>query len=360
MDNLAHGMLAIVVGSQFDPKQFRERTISFGLINALIANLPDLDIVLGFWGREVYHYHHRGLTHSMFGFILFLPLIYLMVRKTIGSLWTQKKCMIYVCVQIGFTHYFLDYLTQYGVMFLYPLSFDRFSYPLMFIVDPFFWMIELGLLVYLTLCLKKPLSKKSISVRIFRLSPLVFFFYWSFLFGMQQYSLNILNTVVLQPALNEEAQKYKRNILMSPGMLSPFFWHSLESYEADGARYYRQSFTSPIADKAGKIIGDGQFILGDRFCSSFNYPESAMQAFERYQKWAEYTYCEDHINQKTQEPMCRCYALKYSFPQLSWAPFGTLEVGRDGVGLLDQSEHTEGGFDFIFKKVYDSLFSYEQ
>lgn len=146
MDNLTHSLVGLTAA-----KAGLER-LSPGatLLCVLAANSPDSDIiVLAFGDRWTFLQHHRGITHAIVGVIalaIALPLIFYFVDQ----LWSRfrnrsprikLKGLLIASFVVSATHPLLDWTNNYGIRFFLPWS-ERWSYgDLVFIVDPFLWLV---------------------------------------------------------------------------------------------------------------------------------------------------------------------------------------------------------------------------
>jgi inner membrane protein len=155
MDNLTHSLLGVTVA-----KAGLER-LSPGAtaLCVLAANAPDADIiVLAFGDRWTFLEHHRGITHAIVGVIglaFLLPLVFYAVDR----LWsrfrnqapkTKLQGLLIVSFIASATHPLLDWTNSYGIRFFLPWS-QKWSYgDLVFIVDPYLWLILGGAAFLLT------------------------------------------------------------------------------------------------------------------------------------------------------------------------------------------------------------------
>ncbi|HEY8413176.1 MAG TPA: metal-dependent hydrolase [Pyrinomonadaceae bacterium] len=153
MDNLTHSLVGLTAA-----KTGLER-LSPGatLLCVLAANAPDSDVVVGVFGdRWDLLQHHRGITHSIVGtavLALLLPLIFYAVDR----LWarvrhrppkTNLRGLLIVSFIVSATHPLLDWTNNYGIRLLLPWNPRWFYGDLVFIVDPFIWVILIaGLLL---------------------------------------------------------------------------------------------------------------------------------------------------------------------------------------------------------------------
>ena len=146
MDNLTHSLVGLTAA-----KAGLER-LSPGatLLCVLAANSPDSDIaILLFGDRWDYLQHHRGITHALIGtafLALLLPLIFLGVDR----LWarvrgrppkTKFRGLLIVSLIVSATHPLLDWTNNYGVRPLLPWDPRWFYGDLVFIIDPFLWVV---------------------------------------------------------------------------------------------------------------------------------------------------------------------------------------------------------------------------
>jgi len=155
MDNLTHSLVGLTAA-----KAGLER-LSPGATTlcVLAANAPDLDIVvLAFGDRWTFLHHHRGITHAIVGVItlaIVLPLIF----HGVDRFWyrykdqppkTKLKGLMLASFIASATHPLLDWTNNYGIRFFLPWS-QKWSYgDLVFIVDPYIWLIFGGAAFLLT------------------------------------------------------------------------------------------------------------------------------------------------------------------------------------------------------------------
>ena len=155
MDNLTHSLVGLTLA-----KAGLER-VSPGAtaLCLLAANSPDADIVaLAFGDRWSFLQHHRGITHAIAGVIVLaflLPLLF----YAIDRLWshfrsrppkTNLKGLIIASLIVSATHPLLDWTNNYGIRLLLPWSSKWFYGDLVFVVDPYLWLILGGASFLLT------------------------------------------------------------------------------------------------------------------------------------------------------------------------------------------------------------------
>src|SRR5262245_21665184 len=155
MDNLTHSLVGVTAA-----KLGLERLSPAATpLCVLAANAPDADIVVLLFGdRWSFLQHHRGITHAIVGvacIAVLLPLIFygadlLVARFRRQSPTTKLKGLLIASVIASATHPLLDWTNSYGIRFFLPWS-QQWSYgDLVFIVDPYLWLILGGASFLLT------------------------------------------------------------------------------------------------------------------------------------------------------------------------------------------------------------------
>jgi inner membrane protein len=155
MDNLTHSLVGLTAARTGLERVSAGATI----VCILAANSPDVDIVILLTGdRWSFLQYHRGITHAIVGVVLLALLLPLLVYG-IDRLWarvrrhkpkTKLRGLLLVSLIVTATHPLLDWTNSYGIRFFLPWS-QKWSYgDLVFIVDPYLWLI-LGGAVLLTL-----------------------------------------------------------------------------------------------------------------------------------------------------------------------------------------------------------------
>lgn len=146
MDNLTHSLVGLTAA-----KAGLER-LSPGatFLCVLAANSPDSDIVvLAFGDRWDFLQHHRGITHAIVG-TTFLALLLPLIFTGVDRLWarlrhqsprTKFRGLLIASLIVSATHPLLDWTNNYGIRFLLPWSPRWFYGDLVFIVDPFIWVV---------------------------------------------------------------------------------------------------------------------------------------------------------------------------------------------------------------------------
>jgi inner membrane protein len=156
MDNLAHTLLGLSFA-----KSGLERTTPMATAALLISsNLPDIDVLARINGDALSHLkYHRGFTHSLVGLGLLACLLTLVLwyadRKLRSRARVERtRCrplrLFWLCYLGGLGHTFFDYTNSYGVRPFLPFSNQWYYGDLIFVVDPWIWLILGASAVWLT------------------------------------------------------------------------------------------------------------------------------------------------------------------------------------------------------------------
>jgi len=152
MENLAHTLCGALLA-----KTRLGRMSPLAPVALLIgANLPDADLVASLFGgddatrKASYLLHHRGITHSLLGIaveaLLLGAAIRWIERREMGDDGRRApprpwRCHLLPALAALLTHPLLDLLNDYGVRPWLPFSDARFFGDLVFIVDPWLWLL---------------------------------------------------------------------------------------------------------------------------------------------------------------------------------------------------------------------------
>ena len=153
MDNLTHSLVGLTAA-----KAGLER-LSPGATTlcVLAANSPDIDVaILLFGDRWTYLHNHRGITHAIVG-VVTLAIVLPLIVHGIDRLWaryrnqpatTKLGGLMLASAIVTATHPLLDWTNSYGIRFFLPWSSKWFYGDLVYIIDPYLWLI-LGGAVFL-------------------------------------------------------------------------------------------------------------------------------------------------------------------------------------------------------------------
>lgn len=218
MDTITHGLIG-TLGSQagYYQKFGKLATISF-LTGSIF---PDIDVLVSIMGPDFMMRYHRGLTHSLIA----APLFCLFLTLAVGVIFRSNQYIrIYPMVLLGIlSHIFFDLITSYGTVLFDPITSKRYSWNLVFILDPF---ITLPVLAGLIISIKK----KQVAAR---LSSIVLVFLLIYLSTSYIIKNSTLERMLIE-AEKKDISAEKFNIYPKP--FSPFRWLGVLETEED---FYR-------------------------------------------------------------------------------------------------------------------------
>lgn len=133
-----------------------DRTTPLATTTLVVAsNLPDIDILVSLWGDLAYLEHHRGVTHSIVGLLIQGPILAgavfafdrgIRMRRNPDAEPTSFGALVLVALVGLFAHLLLDWTNSYGVRPMLPFDERWFYGDLVFIVDPWIWLMLGGAL----------------------------------------------------------------------------------------------------------------------------------------------------------------------------------------------------------------------
>ncbi|HEY8226940.1 MAG TPA: metal-dependent hydrolase [Pyrinomonadaceae bacterium] len=146
MDNLTHSLVGLTAAKAGLDKLSPGATT----LCVLAANAPDSDVFIGlFSDRWTLLHHHRGITHSIIGTLslaVALPLLFY-VTDTLLARWRNRppqvkfRGLLIASAIVTATHPLLDWTNSYGIRPFLPWD-SRWAYgDLLYIVDPFIWLL---------------------------------------------------------------------------------------------------------------------------------------------------------------------------------------------------------------------------
>ena len=154
MDNLTHSLVGLAAA-----KAGLERwSPAATTVCVLAANAPDADILSLFGGRWAYLQHHRGITHSIVGTLvlaLAVPLLFYLGDQLISRLRgkpgsVRLRGLLFASLIVSATHPLMDWTNNYGLRPLLPWNAQWYYGDLVFIVDPWLWLLLGGAAFLLT------------------------------------------------------------------------------------------------------------------------------------------------------------------------------------------------------------------
>jgi inner membrane protein len=155
MDNLTHSLVGLAAA-----KAGLERLSPGATATCILAaNAPDSDILwLIFGDRWSFLQHHRGITHSILGTLclaLALPIVIYSVGWVVSRLRGKQleinlAGLFFASIIVSATHPLMDWTNNYGIRPLLPWNPQWFYGDLVFVVDPFLWLLFGGASFLLT------------------------------------------------------------------------------------------------------------------------------------------------------------------------------------------------------------------
>ena len=159
MDVLTHGLIGVSLSQLADklgfvvPTETKEIVFLVGIIASLT---PDLDFLPAFFSKRLAWQYHRKVFHSLFAVVPLAALSVLLSYFCAQGLsflpleqdalfWAQ---MFFFAAGAILFHLFFDFLTSFGVAFLYPFSSRMYCGSLLYLSDPgllFIFLIGAGL-----------------------------------------------------------------------------------------------------------------------------------------------------------------------------------------------------------------------
>ncbi|WP_293005209.1 metal-dependent hydrolase [Nitrosomonas sp.] len=212
---LSGALLARVAARTQTPSQSQsERNIALPLRLQIAASFaaaafPDVDFALRLIDTLTYLNWHQGPTHSL----ILLPLWAWLLARLFAWLaqkrYAWKLFFLPACLGIAI-HIVGDFITSYGLMLFAPFSTERFSLPLVFVIDPWFSLI---IIVGLIISWRYPRQRIAAITALASLCGYVFF-----LWTLHQQAVEIAIRYADAQALP------KAHITVLPQPLSPFHW----------------------------------------------------------------------------------------------------------------------------------------
>lgn len=162
MDSFTHIAIGACIGEIFFEKGFGKKAMLWG---ALAQSLPDIDFAAHLWlSTPDALLAHRGFTHSFFFAILISPVLTLVADKVHRP---RKipflRWLLFFTVQL-LLHLLLDVFNNYGIGWLEPFSHERFSFNILYVVDPFFSLFTILAFVFLLLTNRYHLKRVTASL----------------------------------------------------------------------------------------------------------------------------------------------------------------------------------------------------
>jgi inner membrane protein len=141
MDTLTHALSGALLARATlgrAPETFRGERVRVAF---LAAAFPDIDYVVSWIDPLVYLNVHQGLTHSLVLMPAWAACLTSLAAGWYGRRWRD----FYGPALLGvLAHIAGDLITAYGTEVFAPLSFERYAYPIAFVLDPYFTAVTAG------------------------------------------------------------------------------------------------------------------------------------------------------------------------------------------------------------------------
>jgi inner membrane protein len=256
MDPVCHTL----VGASLAATGLGRRT-RFGSATLVVAaNLPDVDAVLYFWDDARAYAFRRGITHGLPAVVL-LPVLLALGMSLLGRLrpasgsgaGTSLRWLVILSLIGVASHPALDWLNNYGMRWLMPIS-DRWFYgDALFIFDPLVWAILAGglLAARYRAASRKPLGPRPAMVSLALVVAYIIA------------SLG-LTAVARQEAAAQASELAPVRVMASPVALHPLTREILIDTGRD-YRFGRVSFSPfPTVEWLDTVVAKGDPVLLDR------------------------------------------------------------------------------------------------
>src|SRR6266478_5248634 len=154
MDNIAHSLVGLT-----SAKAGLDRLSPYATAVCVIsANAADADFVSLLGDRWTLLQYHRGITHSVVGTIaigIVIPALAYAIERIVSSIRQRAprirfRGLLLASMVAAATHPLMDWTNNYGVRPLLPWSGRWFYGDLVFIVDPYIWLVLGGAAFLLT------------------------------------------------------------------------------------------------------------------------------------------------------------------------------------------------------------------
>ncbi|AIT27875.1 metal-dependent hydrolase [Bordetella holmesii] len=135
MDSVTQAVLGAGIQATLLGRWQGRRALVYG---AILATLPDLDVVISYPDPVFSMTYHRGFSHSIFVLTALAALLAWLIRKRWpGAPYFIGRLFLTVWLVL-ITYPLLDAFTVYGTQLFWPLAFTPESWSAVFIIDPLY------------------------------------------------------------------------------------------------------------------------------------------------------------------------------------------------------------------------------
>ena len=150
MDSVSQIVLGSSIAAAIGHKQLGRSTL---VIGAVLATLPDLDVLLPATDAVTRFTEHRSFSHSLFVLFPFAFICFAFLKLSFKRKFTKviisNQRLFWLCCLPLVTHPMLDAFTSYGTQLFWPLASHPISIASIFAVDPLYTLPLLIGCVYL-------------------------------------------------------------------------------------------------------------------------------------------------------------------------------------------------------------------
>jgi inner membrane protein len=129
MFNSTHTLVGLAIARTAAGNGVRRAAV----IAAIASNLPDIEIVTGFFGTPAYIEFHRGITHTLIG----VPVLALLLAGAVHFFSGNFRKTYVLALIVMATHPLLDYANTYGLRPFLPFDGKWYYGDILFIFDPY-------------------------------------------------------------------------------------------------------------------------------------------------------------------------------------------------------------------------------
>lgn len=135
MDSLTQIALGAAVSGAVGYKQLGRCSL---IIGAVLATIPDLDVLLPTADALTRFTEHRSFSHSLFVLFPFSFVCFLLLKSTLKNTVISNQRLFWLCCLTLITHPILDSFTSYGTQLFWPLAIRPTSIASIFAADPLY------------------------------------------------------------------------------------------------------------------------------------------------------------------------------------------------------------------------------
>ncbi len=265
MDSLTQAVLGAGVAEVTLGRKVGNKAL---LIGAVIGTIPDLDVLItGFYSVADGLLVHRGFSHSLVFSLMISPLLALLLGRIFRKAQVSFIKWWLMAFLVLVTHPMLDMLTGYGTGFLEPLSGVRLEINSVSIIDVFYTLPFLIILVVLMFFGRDTLIRRKLGIWAISVS-----------------SAYLLLTLMHKPLIHQQFRQslesqqldYQR-LRTSPMPLTNFLWMGIAESESG---YYMGLFS--IFDRKNNI--PFQYIPRNEYLLSSYKESQSLQQLKRFSK----------------------------------------------------------------------------